>query len=612
MTQIFTNIASLADFLIAQKGQPKQANNNTASVTGFEDFLTGQITIDNSVMNNPEQSKLEGYPELSDFGFSVSLNPLLGFPGAVDATKLTNQDFPIISKPALIQLPNNSAPIPVESITPIKVNVGQLKQLAAEQVIPLTLRFDQASVVNNPNISFDQNKLLPNSPQFEHPSMPSLGQINWQSNQGSMAIPEPQVLNGQIFPTLSNLSALGNPAIKIPPVSPPNVSQPEKPAIISIDVGKLIRNSFEFINATVENNGNESQNVLVRVSDLTKLVNDYPENITIQIKADQTGKSPKSDARFDNREMVIRPAANNIEKSYLVNLKSLISANNTDEINVLQKIVLAKFSLPIESKNINSGITAGMENKLNVTPEATNIPGIVAPTAEIAVELSPKERRSESSKAVEISTERSRPAISKDAKQEIQPVQPGKSPENSLANILGRDQATTNSAMHNITGEKPLAGSQSSIYMARQAQQTKVLNQIRSQLLSVAGNTQLTIQLKPENLGKVKVELKLEGNKLNATFKVDNPDVKRVLDAELPNLKNDWKIDSFRVETNIRHNEDGSNSYAYKHGQAKMSDEHSSRASSQNDQSNASFGKSTDEINKSQFNKLNNRIDFFA
>jgi len=108
--------------------------------------------------------------------------------------------------------------------------------------------------------------------------------------------------------------------------------------------------------------------------------------------------------------------------------------------------------------------------------------------------------------------------------------------------------AHRSSIQPSIQPDAPAAESRIS---ARQADTTEnIINQIKSKMVVAHDNTRMTIQLKPESLGKILIDFKYNGHKLEVLFRVDNLDVKQALDLEMPKLKADWKIDDFRVAMN--------------------------------------------------------------
>jgi hypothetical protein len=91
----------------------------------------------------------------------------------------------------------------------------------------------------------------------------------------------------------------------------------------------------------------------------------------------------------------------------------------------------------------------------------------------------------------------------------------------------------------------------------------KIINQLRSRLAVISGNTQMTIRLKPESLGRMTVSLSYDGNKIEALFRVENPEVRQILEAEMSRLKAELNIDNCKVESALREfNQDLNHSYS--------------------------------------------------
>jgi hypothetical protein len=87
----------------------------------------------------------------------------------------------------------------------------------------------------------------------------------------------------------------------------------------------------------------------------------------------------------------------------------------------------------------------------------------------------------------------------------------------------------------------------------------KIINQLRSRLAVISGNTQMTIRLKPESLGRITVRLSYDGNKIEALFRVENPEVRQILEAEMSRLKAELNIDNCKVESALREFNQGFN-----------------------------------------------------
>jgi flagellar hook-length control protein FliK len=96
----------------------------------------------------------------------------------------------------------------------------------------------------------------------------------------------------------------------------------------------------------------------------------------------------------------------------------------------------------------------------------------------------------------------------------------------------------------------------------------------------------MVIDLKPESLGKIKIDLNYNKDKIEAVFRVDNTEVKAVLDAELPKLRSEMKLDSYRVEMNTNDLNNG------------LQAQYDRRAFRDAEQSNRSGKNATNEIDK--------------
>jgi len=97
----------------------------------------------------------------------------------------------------------------------------------------------------------------------------------------------------------------------------------------------------------------------------------------------------------------------------------------------------------------------------------------------------------------------------------------------------------------------------------------KIIEQLKSKLVVNSKNTQMIIRLKPESLGRIRIDFKYDGETVKALFRVENLEVKYALDSELPKLKANWKIDDYKVEINSFENNPGSfNGHRFYSGRA--------------------------------------------
>lgn len=582
MTQVFANISSLADFLVAQKNISKTQTDINQPVTGFEDFLAGQMIIGDLPANS--QKALD---------FGISNNP-------DDTEELTNSNIPIWEFSGFIKLPIQSlaAPneqaieqtlidtgvFPSETIIPVQINLGQLKQLASQQIIPLSLTLNSTELASIINVNELKGEAV-STPDI--PDLKAFPNQDLQLDQMPTELPQitqPQDNQNKAISTAS-ISALEN----VPPQT-----QNEKKFQLTFDAGKLINTHDEKIAASISQTDSTPRETRVKVADLLNLIKEMPEKPIVQIKTlptheNQTRTTPQ------------------FEKSFLVNLNSMVLRDDSESIDALQKTTLIK---TVSAQTI---IQTAVSN--NTAESAHFANGSVPEVAEMAVPagdfIKPERQqycKPDEPRIAKADNIESRLPNTKLTNQEIQSVEMNKPTDNSLVDAFSRGQDFNRAGNHIATDRRQLPGNESPNVIIKQQ---RILNQIQSQLKSLSGNTQLTIQLKPESLGKVKVELRTDGDKLNATFRVDSPDVKRVLDAELPNLKSDWKIDNFRVETNARGANDNLGNSA-NFNQARMFDGRSSGASFKTNQSEN--GRDIQNRNATRNNSANrsSRIDILA
>ncbi len=591
MTQVFANISSLADFLVAQKNISKTRTGNNQPVTGFEDFLSGQMIIGDLPANSQKALDFGIDNNPDDIEASIDSDmpawELSGF------NRLPIQLLTVPNEQAIEQPLIDTGVYPTETIIPVQINLGQLKQLASQQIIPLTLTLNQAELASIINVNELKGEAV-SIPVI--PDLKAFPNQNLQLDQSPAELPKITQLQDHKANVISTdyISTL-----ETAPQQPPNV----KIFQLSFDAGKLITTHDAEITASISQTNSISRETQVKVADLLNLIKEMPEKPIVQIKAMPTHENQtRTTVQFGNPLEISK-----LEKSLLVNLNSMVLRDDSESIDALQKTTLIK-TVPAQT-TIQSAANnnAGESNHIaeGSIPEAAEMS---IPPGDFIKPERQQNRKSDELQMVKTDTIELRSSDPKLTNQEIRPAEINKATDNSLTNAFSRGQ-DFNRAGNQIAAEgRQLLGGESPNFIVKQQ---RILNQIQSQLKSLSGNTQLTIQFKPESLGKVKVELKTDGDKLNATFRVDSPDVKRVLDAELPNLKSDWKIDNFRVETNARGaNDNLSNSANF--NQARLSDGRSSGASFRTNQSENGRDIQKQSATRNNSANRNGRIDIFA
>ncbi|GEM_PF-2978062 len=592
MTQLFTNISSLADFLVAQKNIRKPQTGDFSPVSGFEDFLSGQMTIGNLPENDQAASNFGINAGSADIdGLNKSAVPVWDIFSTI---KFPTQRLTVINEQATEQAAKQAVSIPLESIMPVQINLGQLKQMASRQSIPLSLTISPEELASIIDVNEFQETLKSFSEEI--PELRVTQQRELQTGQISSEFP-------QMFQLQDNKVKVLKAADIKTGETQTQQGRFEDSIRLSFDASELIDIEDERIAANICHNNEISHDIQVKVADLLNLIKKAPEKAIVQIKSlptvdNQNQASIQSDISHN---------AAKFEKVYLVNLNSVISKDNIESVDALQKTILVKTAAvqtetePVLPNSAPPAIYLANEPVAKLTEVSIPAEEPIGRGRQIG-------RNSEDPKNAKIESVGQRSAGLKSANRDIQPIQTSKSAEDSLSNIFGKEHDFKLIGNQIASEKKSLIGSESPELLVGQQ---RILNQIQSQLKTVNGNTQITIQLKPESLGKVKVEFKTEGDRLNATFRVDSPDVKRVLDAELPNLKNDWKIDNFRVETNVRGGNDNlANSGDFNH--ARLAEGRSSAISSRTNQSENERSNRDQNQNRTKSTARMGRIDFFA
>jgi len=93
----------------------------------------------------------------------------------------------------------------------------------------------------------------------------------------------------------------------------------------------------------------------------------------------------------------------------------------------------------------------------------------------------------------------------------------------------------------------------------------KIIGQIKSKMAITPEHTRMTIDLKPKSLGKIRIDFKYEQENIKALIQVESSKVKLLLETELPRLKEELKIDSFKVEVNSNNFHQGADARNHRH-----------------------------------------------
>ena len=70
----------------------------------------------------------------------------------------------------------------------------------------------------------------------------------------------------------------------------------------------------------------------------------------------------------------------------------------------------------------------------------------------------------------------------------------------------------------------------------------------KTQLAAGAKNTEMIIQLKPEHLGELTFKVTVEAGVVTASFHSNNPEVRSIIEASLPQLRQDMANQGLKVD----------------------------------------------------------------
>ena len=89
------------------------------------------------------------------------------------------------------------------------------------------------------------------------------------------------------------------------------------------------------------------------------------------------------------------------------------------------------------------------------------------------------------------------------------------------------------------------------------------MKQVETALLKNLGNNtkQLTLQLTPENLGKLSIVLQVHGKEVNAVIRAENPEAAKIIASNIDIIKNaleseGLKVEKLEVQAGLTNNQD--------------------------------------------------------
>jgi flagellar hook-length control protein FliK len=550
--QMFFDIAALANYFINRKDQTNPAVSEKTEKSGsvsFEDFLASLSSEANS-----------GKQETADAGSAFAL-PVLLFPEIANKSKNANGEMPfyvdqknIGSNPYQIAWNSNIQQTeqtypnqPVEAFESSSIQANEIRDMVKSQVVTVTLNIDQ-NLINNNKMNTDLD-LLGNLNQVGKPSLSFP-----DTNPAAAIITNPAETN-----LTKNFDCIDQGKLI-------DLSLYTK---LSFAIDKLLTHDQAAIDIKAFDHNNNLIELKAPVEQLKQITENYPDNIIVQIKSDVISKQP--DSMFKPITM-----ADKTGKYILFDLKSLIAAGDFDDIKVVYKTITntsqsdrqAGFSSPeidlLNSIRFNNKSAFIIKDNSIFPGKINKIDGVLDRSA-----IGPKEKFNfnqnnnslHQENRIDVKAENKPDAkidqtektafdySSAKASEIVQTAKDAGSSSNrsiNETNLVQQLNLRTSDTPVYVKSAEPLPGKSTAGDNLDRAE--KIIGQIKSKFETAPEYTRMTINLKPESLGKIKLDFEYEGEKIKALLQVDNSKVKSILDADLPRLKHELKIDSIKVE----------------------------------------------------------------
>lgn len=169
--------------------------------------------------------------------------------------------------------------------------------------------------------------------------------------------------------------------------------------------------------------------------------------------------------------------------------------------------------------------------------------------------------------------------------------------------MSGITSDTTNQVNFSKTLDIAQAQTQPQSQAPKELSDTEILSQINNKLNSLKDEnaSKVTIVLKPENLGKINLELVTSKDGLTAQMTTNNPQVKEVLDKSLNSLKDSLSsqgvnVTSVTVKVDETQKPSSHDTFSFNQGQQNMGNQESSNNSQGQNQGKFSFGQEVDNV----------------
>jgi hypothetical protein len=569
---LFFNIGQLTDYLITDQAPSLSKQTGKQDGVDFESFLNsitgGKSSLESLIPTDQPQPVfdiLSSKPIMAQSaspakpGMMAPMNFMQSFIPATSLIATTTAETSSLSSLSLTGQAGTAVSFSgfgdqgIESYDVQTIKVIDLKEILAGLPVPVKCEIDLTdytlnnTVQQNPDNTNELNDLALKELTFKQPLV-QLSTINLNSNTNSDNIVFDNIIKSD---QLSQFTG------------------------ISFDLNALVDPDVETVKVMAFTKDLQNTELTVPIDVLKDLANRTGQSMMVEAKIDT---APQTDSRNNLDDLLGSTGSSSkaieSEKYLLFDLKTLLNADDVDNIKVIIKSAAVNNvkadEIKSESKqNTIADFFANRNNNINIrsialTPATQS--GIASDlNAPLLDDIVTKFRNSA---AVKQSTDDNKASSThNNNKAESSAINNQATNTQELNSITKADNLVSRPGEQNVEFNNQTTGNLTTHTVAKSANGNipatdmtranelmanidNITEQIRSRLQLAPGSSRMVIDLKPESLGKIKIDLNYQKDKVEAIFRVDNTEIKALLDAELPKLKSEMKLDSYRVEMN--------------------------------------------------------------
>jgi hypothetical protein len=613
LSELFFNIESLSEFLINQPERVAGADHiEPASDSDFDRLLERSLL---------EKKLLQKKLDNNDYGTDLSSAADIRSDWNAEQTNTPNYSEFAERQLSSVSITKEAKPptevdAGVESYTPDSMTISDIKKLLADKPLLVALDLNKAdggimvTMLQNRMSSlmkFEAGIVAQSTNAFavdfdgltgsEVPGAKSLNlnsgqvqQVNNTNNNGNIGI------DGS-----SNLNMQGILSDRISPADGNNIFDTPNSLRVIFDFNRLLDSFSQKVSIKIADGNNNSVDKTVPLSLLRELVEKYPGKLLVEIKAgnllnqnkptstestslahDRQGKNGGKYAEILSCQKASADTDRANNKSIILDLKSLLDKNDAREINVIQKTGISKnyFDSRLLSSGLKNSIgmeyarIAGLNSAGNWLSKSFPTGLFAQPTGQTAgmnndIVGSLTER--EQTKGNDLKIQNDQAKGDKNGKQFLTSSGDSLSPRSQATGMKDPKLIIDNLNVKQssvIRTANPGSDSKVEELLADKctlpeaiSRVENIIQQLRSRFVANPENTQMILKLKPESLGNLRINLRYDGHRLEALFRVENPEARQILEAELPKMRAEWKIDSLKIEmNNLAHQENPAHS----------------------------------------------------